>query len=90
MENENAPAKVGKPKSKKKKKLGKIRQIYKLHQKGLSGKEIAEKMKISERLARSYIWRSNDPEKYKELLKRYFAKKKEKIDIQSKEKPESA
>ena len=57
------------------KKLGKIQQVYRLHQKGLSVKEIADKMKISERLVRSYLWRSANPEKYKELLKRYFTKK---------------
>lgn len=77
LESESAPAKVEEPKSKKKKK-GKISRIYEMHKKGVSVKEIAEKMKISERLVRSYIWRAANPEKYKELLKRYFDKKKEK------------
>lgn len=74
MENEREPAKVEEPKTKKRK--GKIAKVFKLHQEGKSAKEIAEKMKIKETLVRSYIWRAANPEKYAELLKRYFAKKK--------------
>lgn len=34
-------------------KKGKIAKVYSLHEKGLSAKEIASKMKISERLVRA-------------------------------------
>jgi DNA-binding NarL/FixJ family response regulator len=66
------------PKKKPKKKKGKIAQVYAMHQKGVGVKEIAEKMGLSERVARSYIWRKQNPEKYAELLKRYFDKRKQK------------
>lgn len=66
-----------KPKRQRKKK-GKIAQVYKLHQKGESVKDIAEKMNLSERIVRAYIWRSANPEKYKVLLNKYFAKKRHK------------
>jgi predicted transcriptional regulator len=85
LEKENAPAKVEEPKPKQKKKKGKIRRVYEMHQKGVSVKEIAEKMKISERVVSSYIWRAANPEKYKELLNRYFAKKREKQENEKKE-----
>ena len=62
-----------KPKQKKK---GKVAQVYKLHQKGASVKEIAEKMNLSDKIVRSYVWRMKNPEKYKALLQRYFAKRK--------------
>jgi hypothetical protein len=71
---ESASAKVEEPKTKKRK--GKIAKVFKLHKEGKSAKEIAKKMKIKETLVRSYIWRAENPEKYAELLKRYFAKKK--------------
>jgi hypothetical protein len=64
-----------KPKGKKK---GKIAKVYTLHEKGLSAKEIASKMKINERLVRAYIWRTKNPEKYKALLSKYFAKRRQK------------
>jgi hypothetical protein len=35
-------------------------------------------MKLSETIVRSYIWRAANPEKYKALLQRYFAKKRQK------------
>jgi cell shape-determining protein MreC len=35
-------------------------------------------MKLSERIVRSYVWRAANPEKYKALLQRYFAKKRQK------------
>jgi transposase len=66
MENQQKP----------KKKKGKIAQVYKMHQKGVSVAEIAAKTKLSERIVRSYIWRMKNPEKYKLLLKRYYDKKK--------------
>lgn len=40
---------------KKRKKKGKVAQVYTLHKKGVSVKEITEKMKLSERVVRSYI-----------------------------------
>ena len=64
-----------KPKQRKK---GKIAKVYRLHQKGLSVKEIAEKMKLKERVVRSYVWRMKNPEKYKALVKRYFTRRKQK------------
>jgi len=76
LEIESAPVKVEEPKTKKK--LGKIAHVYKLHEKGLSAKEIASKMKINERLVRAYIWRKQNPEKYNVLLKKYFAKRRQK------------
>ena len=78
MNNENVPAKVEESKPRQQKKKGKIAQVYKLHQKGVSVKDIAEKMKLSETIVRSYIWRAANPEKYKALLQRYFAKKRQK------------
>ena len=45
----------------------------------LGVKDIAEVMGISERSVRGYIWRFNNPDKFKELLARYFAKKKAKV-----------
>ena len=91
MENENA-VKVKESKPRQQKKKGKISQVYKLHQKGISVKEIAEKMKLSERIVRSYIWRAANPEKYKALIKRYFEKKKgkEKPAAEGIEKPVEA
>lgn len=77
MENETVQE-IEENKPKRQKKLGKIAQVYKLHQKGLSAKEIASKMKISERLVRAYIWRKQNPEKYKALLSKYFAKRRQK------------
>lgn len=64
-------------KPKQKQKRGKIAQVYKLHQKGVSVKEIAEKMKLSERVVRAYIWRMKNPGKFKALVQRYFLKKKQ-------------
>lgn len=60
------------------KKEGRIAKVYRLSQEGVSVKEIAEKMKLSERIVRAYIWRMKNPEKYKALVKRYFEKKREK------------
>jgi ribosomal protein S6 len=66
-----------------KKKKSKIAQVYKMHQKGAGVKEIAEKMKLSERVVRSYIWRAKNPEKYKALLQRYFEKKRQKKETEA-------
>lgn len=76
-ENQKEPVQAEKPKTKRKKQ-GKIAEVYALHQKGVSVKEIAKKKKLSEQVVRSYIWRAKNPEKYKALLKRYFEKKKTK------------
>jgi len=65
-------------KERKQKRKGKIAKAYELHQKGVSIKEIAEKMKLSERIVRAYIWRKQNPEKYKALLSKYFAKRRQK------------
>ena len=62
----------------KKKKKGKIAEVFRLHNKGVSVKDIAEKMKLKESVVRAYIWRTKNPEKYKALLQRYYAKKKAK------------
>lgn len=72
MESETVPEET----PQKKKTKGKIEKIFELHQKGKTVKEIAEKMKLSERVVRSYVWRKQNPSKYAELLKRYFEKKK--------------
>jgi hypothetical protein len=76
MENENAPAKVEEPKTKQKRKKGKIKRAYEMHEKGATVKEISQKLGINERIVRSYLWRSANPEKFKALLARYYAKKK--------------
>ena len=60
------------------KKEGKIAKAYRLHNEGLKVKEIAAKLKIKENVARSYIWRCANPEKYANLLQRYRSKKKAK------------
>lgn len=62
----------------KQKRKGKIAKVYALHQKGKTVKEIAEKMKLSERVVRSYLWRSSNPQKYRALLQRYYSKKRQK------------
>jgi len=85
MESENAPTKVEEPKPKQKKKKGKVKRVFEMHEKGVSNKEIAQKMNISERVVASYVWRAKNPEKYAELLKRYFAKKRQKQENEKKE-----
>jgi len=77
MENEKT-AETVLPKKSGKKKRGKVAKIYKMHQEGKSVKEIAEKTGTNERLVRSYIWRASNPEKYRQLLQRYFEKKRQK------------
>jgi hypothetical protein len=74
LENESVPAKVEKLEPKQKRR-GKIAKVYKLHQEGLSTKEIAEKMKLKETIVRSYVWRSAHRQEYKQLLERYYQKK---------------
>ena len=60
-------------------KKGKIAEVARLHQKGLAVKAIAEKMQITERTVRSYVWREKNRKKYQALLARYLAKRKQKI-----------
>jgi predicted transcriptional regulator len=74
---EDVPEEIQQKEAKQKRK-GKIAKVYELHQKGVSVKEIAEKMKLNERIVRAYIWRKQNPDKYKVLLNRYFSKKKQK------------
>ena len=46
--------------------------------------QIAQKLKISVRSARSYVWRAQNPEAYQEMLKRYFAKRKTRLAAEAK------
>ena len=62
----------------KKKKRGKIAEVFRLHQEGVDVKDIAEKMKLKESVVRAYIWRTKNPEKYQKLVKRWYDKKKAK------------
>lgn len=79
---EKQPAK---PKQKQKKK-SKVEQVYQMSQKGSTVKEIAAKIKLSERVVRSYIWRAKNPSKYKALLQRYTDKKKARLTKNKSEK----
>ena len=81
MKNENGDVSPkNQEKKPKKKKKGKIAEVFRLHQKGVSVKDIAEKMKLKESVVRAYIWRMKNPEKYKELVKRWYDKKKAKAE----------
>jgi len=86
-EKEEVSPKIEEKKPKKKKK-GKIAEVFRLHQEGVSVKDIAEKMKLKESVVRAYIWRMKNPEKYKELVKRWYDKKKAKAESQKSEKEE--
>ena len=66
-------------------KEGKVTTTFLLHQRGFKSKKIAELLGITARLANAYIWRKKNPEKYRALLKKYFDKKKAKIQAQKKE-----
>jgi hypothetical protein len=74
-----------KPRQKKK---GKVAEVYAMHQKSANVKEIAEEMKLGERVVRSYIWRAHNPKKYRSLPKRYHEKKKQKLYSTKSEKEE--
>lgn len=81
MQNQNRKelkAENQKQKTKQEKK-GKVAEVYSMQQKGASVKEIARKMKLDERIVRSYIWRAKNPQQYRALLKRYYEKKKAKL-----------
>ena len=77
-----------KEKKPKKKKKGKIAEVFRLHQKGVPVKDIAEKMKLKKSVVRAYIWRMKNPEKHKELVKRWYYKKKAKDASKKPEKEE--
>lgn len=59
-------------------KEGKVTAAFLLHQRGFKPKKIAELLGINTRIVTAYIWRKANPDKYKAVLKRYFAKKKAK------------
>lgn len=77
-------------KEKKEKKVSKVDRAYdmfkELKAEGLKPKEIypkiAEELVISARSARGYVWRKENPEKYKALLERYFSKKKVRLEAE--------
>ena len=87
-EKEEVSPKIEEKKPKKKKK-GKIAEVFRLHQKGVSVKDIAEKMKLKESVVRAYIWRTKNPEKYKELVKRWYDKKKAKSESEKSKEEEA-
>jgi DNA-binding NarL/FixJ family response regulator len=76
LEKQKEPKAESQKQKTKRKKKSKIAEVYTLHQKGVSIEEIAEKMKLSQQVVRSYIWRIRNPQKYKKLLERYYEKKK--------------
>ena len=89
MKNENGDVSPKNQQNKpKREKKGKIAKVYGLHQKGLSVKEIAEKMKLKERVVRAYIWRMKNPKKYKRLVKKWYDKKRAKAESEKSEKEE--
>lgn len=81
MENEKAIPEE-KKQAKKRKKKGKIERVYQMRIEGLTVKQISEKMRLSERVIRSYIWRLKNPEAYKALLHRYFEKRRQKKETE--------
>ena len=80
MKNQKEDVSPKNQEKKPKKKKGKIAEVFRLHKKGVSVKEIAEKMKLKESVVRAYIWRTKNPDKYKELVKRWYDKKKTKSE----------
>jgi hypothetical protein len=73
--------------TKPKKKEGRIQQVWEMSQKGASVKDIAKKTGLRDQIIRSYIWRKQNPEKFKALLKRYFEKRKKKTLESATEEP---
>jgi len=90
LKNQNGDVSPKNEEKKPKKKKGKIAEVFRLHQKGVSVKDIAEKMKLKESVVRTYIWRTKNPEKYKELVKRWYDKKKAKAESQNSDKKSEA
>ena len=84
--------------SKKEKAPTKVEQAFQMFQ-DLSAQEmkpkeiyakIAKALGISIRAARSYVWRAKNPQKFQEMLKRYFAKRKARLAAEKKAKAEEA
>lgn len=48
--------------------------------------KIAEALSISVRSARGYVWRAKNPEKFKAMLERYYAKKRAKAEAKKEKK----
>lgn len=67
-------------------KIGKIQRAFNYHEKGKKVAWISKKLELSERTVRAYIWRIGNPKAYKELLARYFAKRKLKAQEAAKKK----
>ena len=58
--------------------------VMRLLSEGKDIKQVAEELGIKVQLARSYKWRSENPEKYKAMLKRYFDKRKARLAAEKK------
>ena len=70
----------------------KVEQAFKMYQdliaQGLKPKEavlkIAKRLGVSSRTVRGYIWRAQNPEKFKAMLERYYAKRKARLAAEKK------
>ena len=62
------------------KKKGKIAKVNKMFKDGLSIADIAKKTGLSQQVVRAYKWRVENPEKYKAMIRRYFARRKQKAE----------
>ena len=79
---------------KKEKAPSKVQQALKIFQdlsaQGVKPKQIheniAEVLGISVRSARGYVWRAQNPEKFKAMLDRYYAKKRAKAEAKKEKK----
>ena len=79
------------------KKPTKVEQAFKMYQdltaQGLKPKEavlkIAKTLGVSVRTVRGYIWRAQNPEKFKAMLDRYYAKRKARLAAEKKAKKEN-
>lgn len=80
MENKNETTLKEKAQKPTHKRQGKIEQIYALHKQGIGVKDLSKKFGLGERIIRAYVWRKENPTKYAALLKRYFDKKKAKVN----------
>jgi hypothetical protein len=66
----------------------KIEYAAQLYQQGYKVPQIAEALEISPRTVRGYIYRTAHPDKFKEIVARYFAKKRASAEAQApKEEP---
>ena len=83
--------------SEKEKPVSKVKQAAamfdELKAQGLKPKEavskIAKTLGVSARTVRGYIWRAQNPEKFKAMLERYYAKRKARLAAEKKAKKES-